>query len=161
MPNTTKQLTRPVEFHFYSEARIEARRGDASTAQSLNSSSNSSSSTSKHAKLPPLPIPDFKALHAAHEQALAARREHAIAPTVPVPIPLSTETRAQERERFEAARRAREQEAEREREERRRLQAIEEEREIREIRRRAVPKAHEVPEWYAHAPRRTHDAPGT
>ena len=102
-------------------------------------------------------IPDFKAIHAAEELALAARRPHA-APTVPVERAFSTEQRAHERERFEEARRAREREAEREREERRRLEAIEEEKEIRELRRRAVPKANEMPEWYAQAPKRSHDA---
>jgi hypothetical protein len=114
-------------------------------------------STSKRSKAPQLPIPDFKALQAAHEQALTARREqHAVAPTVPIDFALSTATRAQERERFDEARRAREREAERAREEAARLRAEDEEREIRELRRRAVPKANEVPEWYAHAPKRAH-----
>ena len=69
--------------------------------------------------------------------------------------------RAQDEAKRDAAveaRRAREREAEREREERRRLEAIEEEKEIRELRRRAVPKANEMPEWYAQAPKRSHDA---
>ena len=85
--------------------------------------------------LPPLPVPDFKALHAANAQTLAARREHLVAaPTVPVPLALSTETRAAERATFEEARRARELEAERAREEELKMAAIQEEKEIKEIR---------------------------
>ena len=53
--------------------------------------------------------------------------------------------------------RAREAELERQREEQRQLAALQEEEEVRELRRRAVPKANEVPEWYAHAPKRSRD----
>ena len=92
-------------------------------------------------------------MHAAQEAALAARREQ-IVPVVPAEIQLTTDVRAREREKFEEARRARERELELQMEERRRQREIEEEREIREMRRRAVPKANEVPEWYADAPKR-------
>ncbi|KAJ7856492.1 hypothetical protein B0H14DRAFT_3448420 [Mycena olivaceomarginata] len=81
-------------------------------------------------------IPDFKAMHASQAAQNALRRSQ-FAPTVPVPIAFSTDARAKERERFD--------EKEREKEEAR---------EIRELRRRAIPTAHEVPEWYKEAPRR-------
>jgi uncharacterized protein involved in exopolysaccharide biosynthesis len=100
-----------------------------------------------------LGVPNFKTLHDAEEQRLAGRREH-IVPVLPGRVELSTELRAQEREKFEEGRRTREAEAARVLEERRRAQVEEEEKEVRELRRRAVPKANEVPEWYAHAPRR-------
>ena len=45
-------------------------------------------------------------------------------------------------------------ELERQAEERRRQRELEEEAEVRELRRRAVPKANEVPEWYAFAPKK-------
>ena len=48
----------------------------------------------------------------------------------------------------------REREAERAADEARRQRELEEEAEIRELRRRAVPKANEVPEWYAFAPKK-------
>lgn len=100
------------------------------------------------------PIPDFKALHAAHESTMAQRRAE-VHRTVPVGFDFATDARAQDRERFEEARRARERELERQAEERRRERELEEEAEIKELRRRAVPKANEVPEWYAFAPKRT------
>jgi len=93
-------------------------------------------------------------MHAAHESALAARKEQ-IVPVVPMEIELSTDIRAREREKFEEARRAREREIEQQMEERRRQRELEEEREIKELRKRAIPKANEVPEWYADAPKRT------
>lgn len=149
-PQTTSQsavaakLTKPVEFHFHSDARIEARKaGDSSIA--------------KRPRDPALAIPDFAALQTKHAQAVAAGRRQGVHPTVPMPLPLHTEARAHEREKFDGARRGREAELERQREEQRRLQALREEEEVRELRRRAVPKANEIPEWYAHAPKRSRD----
>lgn len=100
-------------------------------------------------------IPDFKALHAAELQAsMAFREQRHVPPTVPVAPELTTETRAREREKFDEAVRRKEEEMERVREERRRVREEEEEREVKEMRRKAVPRAHEVPEWYADAPKR-------
>ena len=79
-------------------------------------------------------------------------------PTVPAPLPLHTQARAAERERFDDARRAREAELEAQAAEQRRLLALAEEAEVRELRRRAVPRANEVPGWYARAPKRSRDA---
>lgn len=141
--------TKPIEFHFHSDARIEARK--AEFEKSAGGGSMGLSKSRSHAQLP---IPDFKAKHAAQEAALAARRAE-IVPVVPQEVGFPTDVRAKERERFDEARRAREREIELQMEERRRLREIEEEKEIKELRRRAVPKANEVPEWYADAPKRT------
>ncbi|GJE89541.1 hypothetical protein PsYK624_056430 [Phanerochaete sordida] len=144
-PAVAAKLTKPIEFHFHSEARIEARKaGDGSTA--------------RRPRDPALAIPDFAALQAQHAEAVAAGRRQAVHPTVPVPLPLHTEARAHDRERFDEGRRAREAALEAQREAARRAQEARDEEEVRELRRRAVPRAHEVPEWYAHAPKRSHDA---
>ena len=106
------------------------------------------------------PIPDFKALHAMQQSVLSQRRRAEVHPTVPVEFGLATEARAAERERFEAARRAREAEAEALAAEARRQRELEEEAEVRELRRRAVPRANEVPEWYALAPKKARTETG-
>ena len=59
-----------------------------------------------------------------------------------------------ERRKFDGMMKEKEKENQRAMEERRRQQEEEEEREIRKMRRRAVPKAHEVRDWYNTAPRR-------
>ncbi len=138
------RATVPIEFHFHSEARIEARKR-SDLAESKDAAMRAEEAAA-------LGVPDFKTLHDAEEKRLASRK-HQITPILPGRIELSTEARAHEREKYDEARRAREAEAERLLEEQRRLQAIEEEKEIKELRRRAVPKANEVPDWYAHAPK--------
>jgi RNase H-fold protein (predicted Holliday junction resolvase) len=100
-----------------------------------------------------LPVPDFKALHAAQETRDALRKEQ-IARVYPLRIELNTDSRAKEREKFDEMIRERERENERALEERKREKEAEEEREIREMRKKAVPKAHEVPGWYREAPRK-------
>ncbi|SJK99716.1 uncharacterized protein ARMOST_03027 [Armillaria ostoyae] len=99
------------------------------------------------------PIPDFKALHAAEQAKLAARKEHII-PVKPIAKEFSTDERIKERRIFDERIKEKEVEMERALEERRKQREQEEEREVRELRRKAVPKAHEVPEWYKDAPRR-------
>lgn len=99
-------------------------------------------------------IPDFRALHERHLKASIAFRKEHIVPTVPVTLNLNTELRAKEREKFDELMRRREEEMERVREEKRRQRDAEDEKEIREIRKRAIPKAHDVPDWYASAPKR-------
>ncbi|TFK56824.1 hypothetical protein OE88DRAFT_60105 [Heliocybe sulcata] len=133
--------TRPIEFHFKSELRLDVRKAQ----HEENPKSTLKRSASRYVN----PIPDFKAGQAT----LAARRER---PTrlVPVPFEFSTTIRAREREKFEEGRRAREQELQRQMEERRRVKEMEEEKEIQELRRRAVPKANPVPDWYADAPKK-------
>lgn len=138
--------------------RGEARRADLEKSASSSGSSHTISLRQSKAYAAH-PIPDFKALHAM-QQSLLAQRKAEIAPVVPLQIELSTEARAREREQFEEARRAREAELERQREERRRQQEFEEEQEIKELRKRAVPKANEVPEWYALAPKKSRAGTG-
>lgn len=104
-------------------------------------------------------VPDFQTLHAAQEALRASRSEEARTHiTVPHEFHLSLAERAKEREQYEAERRERELEAERAAEEARREREEQEEREWREARRRAIPKAHEVPEWYDERPKLKKDS---
>lgn len=102
-------------------------------------------------------IPDFKAMHASQAAQSALRRSQ-LAPTVPVPIAFNTDMRAKERELFDERLREKEREMEAAREVQRREREEEEAKELRELRKRAIPKAHEVPEWYKEAPRKNHGA---
>ncbi|KAL1951703.1 hypothetical protein VTO73DRAFT_852 [Trametes versicolor] len=151
--SSSAKPTKPMEFQFATSMRGEARRADLEKSASSSGSSHTMSLRQSKAYAAH-PIPDFKALHAM-QQSMLAQRKAEIAPVVPLQIELSTEARAREREQFEEARRAREAELERQREERRRQQELEEEQEIKELRKRAVPKANEVPEWYALAPKKS------
>lgn len=67
---------------------------------------------------------------------------------------LSTAQRAKEREVFDIHVREKELEREREAARLRKLREEDEEREIQELRRKAVPRANKVPEWYSEAPKR-------
>ncbi|KAF9011426.1 hypothetical protein BDQ17DRAFT_1346205, partial [Cyathus striatus] len=159
--------TQPIEFKFQLDSRIPARKaqqpqGDSATMNAKGTFGQSrplstSTSTSHNSKSRRFDlssrIPDFKALHAVHDTGLAQRKEN-VRPTVPVPIEFATEHRAKERRKFEEHVREVEREKEVEREARRRERELEDEREIRELRRKAIPKAHEVPEWYKDAPKR-------
>ncbi|KAK2462893.1 hypothetical protein APHAL10511_005091 [Amanita phalloides] len=99
------------------------------------------------------PVPDYTSQHTLLESSRARRKEN-IAPVVPMAFELHTDARARERERFDAMAKERERGMEREREAKRREREEKDEREVREMRRRAVPKAHVVPDWYKKAPRR-------
>ncbi|KAI0031238.1 hypothetical protein K488DRAFT_86981 [Vararia minispora EC-137] len=144
-PTSTQrpQLTKPIEFHFQAEARLEARKHQGE-----------SEAASEAWKRRDPSIPDFKSLHAVEEERSLARKT-LIAPTVPQPPKFELDTRLRDREKFETGRRAREMELERQREETRLLREREEEEEIRRLRKQAVPRANPVPEWYAHAPKRS------
>jgi hypothetical protein len=100
-----------------------------------------------------IPVPDFKTLHAHHEAEIAHRKEN-IHPTVPLPLELHTNERAKEREKFDRMMKEKERELERVMEQRRREREENEEREVRELRKKAIPRAHEVPEWYNEAPKK-------
>jgi hypothetical protein len=67
---------------------------------------------------------------------------------------LNTEFRAKERQKFDELMRRKVEEMERAKEEKKKEREAEEERELKELRKKAIPKANEVPEWYADAPRR-------
>lgn len=64
-----------------------------------------------------------------------------------------TDLRMQERRKFDEKVKEREREREKEEEERKRLRETEEEGEVRELRKRLVVKAHDVPEWYSKMPK--------
>jgi hypothetical protein len=98
-------------------------------------------------------IPDFKASHAALDAAVASRKEH-IVPVIPLSVEMFTEARAKEREKFDAHVKEKEREMQIALEQRRREKEEEEEREIMELRKKAIPRAHEVPEWYKDMPKR-------
>jgi hypothetical protein len=128
----------------------------AATADGEGWQPGSSRTRSKSSNDAPL-IPDFAVLHAAHEASVAAGRAAAIHPVIPKPFNLQSEKRAEERREFERGRQQREEEAARLAELRRREQEAEEEREYRDARKRAVPKANAVPEWYRDIPKRAKD----
>ncbi|KAG0706662.1 hypothetical protein DFH29DRAFT_136307 [Suillus ampliporus] len=142
-------LTKPVAFTFQLDARM-TRKAEF---EKLAGPANEQSQMERVHRQRHL-VPDFKALHEAHQASLACRKEHAV-PIVPAPpIVLNTEIRAREREKFDQMMRMKEEEIERAKEERRRQRDAEEEREIKELRKRAIPKANEVPEWYADMPKK-------
>jgi hypothetical protein len=99
------------------------------------------------------PPPDFKAQHSLLASSRARKKEN-VAPTLPVSFELHTDVRAKERERFNEMVKEKEKEMELEREAKRREREEQEEQEVRELRRRTVPRANMVPEWYKDAPRR-------
>ena len=73
---------------------------------------------------------------------------------VPEAFRFSTEQRAKDREKFDEGVRVKQKEKERRLEEDRAAKAVEDEREIKEMRKRAVPKANSIPEWYTTMPKR-------
>ena len=83
-----------------------------------------------------------------------SRSKRRAALMVPEAFSFSTEQRAKDRERFDEAVRVKQKEKERRVEEERAARAVEEERGIKEMRKRAVPRANTVPEWYATMPKR-------
>ncbi|KAG2144715.1 uncharacterized protein EDB93DRAFT_1104921 [Suillus bovinus] len=143
-------ITKPIAFTFHVDARIEARKaefekpaGSASERVYMEKGHQQ-----RHA------VPDFKVLHEVHQTSLGWRKEHVV-PIVPAPpIILNTEIRAREREKFDRMVRIKEEEIQRAKEERRRQRDAEEEREIKELRKRAIPRANEIPEWYADMPKK-------
>ncbi|EIW74934.1 hypothetical protein CONPUDRAFT_169823 [Coniophora puteana RWD-64-598 SS2] len=164
--------TVPAEFTFRMDAKPSAHThhqgasGDAKPDWDINFNSNAESesnpcagssgaaTTNSNPTRPRAPIPDFKALQAAHAASLAAKRP-TVVPVYPTAAPnFKTVSRMKEREKFDALMRAHEEGKGRERAEERRKREEEEEKELREMRKRAVPKANEVPEWYKDVPKR-------
>ncbi|KAG2037538.1 hypothetical protein BDR03DRAFT_956837 [Suillus americanus] len=145
-PLPPANITKPIAFTFHLDARVEARKTEF---EKLAGSANEERGHQQRHH-----VPDFKVLHEAHQASLAWRKEHVV-PMVPAPpIVLSTELRAREREKFDQMVRIKEEEIQRAKEERRRQRDAEEEREIKELRKRAIPKANEIPEWYADMPKK-------
>ncbi|KIK51336.1 hypothetical protein GYMLUDRAFT_252180 [Collybiopsis luxurians FD-317 M1] len=140
-------LTRATEFNFRSDKRIEARKLTSSAREGEEQ-------TKRKQKLhTPYSLPNFGASHAAQDALLTSIKDQ-ITPVVPLPVELHTDARARERSRFNDRIREKELEAERALEERKRQRAEEEEKEMKELRKKAIPKAHPVPEWYKDAPKR-------
>ncbi|KAJ7264495.1 hypothetical protein B0H12DRAFT_1101977 [Mycena haematopus] len=137
----------PVELNFQA---IGARREAEQPA-------DPDSGETQQSRPKPYTIPDFKAMHATLAAQDALRRSQ-LAPTVPVTIAFSTDIRAKERELFDEKFREKERELEAAREVQRREREQEEAKELKDLRKRAIPKAHEVPGWYKEAPKRNHGA---
>lgn len=157
MPAPPPIETHPAGFKFHLDARLEARKveyqamaAESTASRSRLPHSKSSSTSTSHSsfKTP------FSSSSVTSSSSRAGYRKENVAPTVPVPFDFQTAFRAESRAHFDEWAREREREREREEEERRREREEQEEREVKEIRKRAVPKANEVPGWYKDAPRR-------
>ncbi|KAF9447839.1 hypothetical protein P691DRAFT_793133 [Macrolepiota fuliginosa MF-IS2] len=147
--------TRPVEFKFASDLRIQARKGDGERmTRSASSLSGSSSDigTSRRTR----PIPNYQVIHTTQDAELAHRKEN-IHPVIPQPFQWATEQRTRERKKFDEMVKEKEKEREQLEEQKRREREQEEEREVRELRKRTVPKANVVPDWYKDVPRKRKD----
>lgn len=136
-PAVRVRPTIPAAFTFQSEARAAQRSAEFEEKRKT---------WETHATRHVMPIPDFAAMHAAQAEASRNRR---VVPVLPTAAPvLTTMARAKDREKFDAERREREKAIEQQLQIREREREEQEEREYREARKRTVPKAHEVPEWY-------------
>ncbi|KAJ6468510.1 hypothetical protein C8R47DRAFT_1151493 [Mycena vitilis] len=151
----TATTTAPVEFNFQIGAGVggSQNRGQGhGRGQGMGQMLQGETHTGPK----PYAIPDFAALHASQAAQSKLRRSQR-APTVPVPIAFCTDMRVRERGAFDERVRENEREAEAAKEARRRQEEEEEAREVKEMRKRAIPKAHEVPGWYREAPKRERD----
>ncbi|TFK21275.1 hypothetical protein FA15DRAFT_672713 [Coprinopsis marcescibilis] len=151
------RATIPHEFRFLVDARLEARKSESEKpVAGVDTEAGSTTNGGKQQQQQPHgvhPIPDFKASHAAQEAESALRKEN-IRPVVPLPIRFETDARLKERHKFDELIREKEARRQLELEQRRKEREEQDEREIRELRRKAIPKAHEVPEWYREAPKK-------
>ncbi|KAF6761327.1 hypothetical protein DFP72DRAFT_1062329 [Ephemerocybe angulata] len=135
------------------------RNDDLRTSKRARHQAPASNSNSSSTLAAAHPMPDFKALHASHEADLTRRKEKLLRQSkanavIPVSPRFETKNRLKERHKFDDMVKEKELRLQEEREAQRRVQAEEEERLVRELRRKAIPKAHEVPEWYKDAPKR-------
>jgi hypothetical protein len=162
--STLKRSTVPVEFRFELAARLETtakekpgpgREAGNSRKRPRNgvdaSSSREDDQTGSHASA-------WKGKACSRSNNSAATSMGRSKGRTPLIVPgafrFSTEQRARDREKFEEGVRAKQREKAQQLEEDRAANAAEEEREMREMRKRTVPKAHAVPEWYATMPKR-------
>lgn len=136
------QLTKPVGFTFRVDARLEARKAEERLTVSEPGKTN-----------PLHPVPEAKAHRTSHPAAFIIHKD-SVVPSVPVPFFFCTEQRAKEREKFDEIVKRKDEEMKRLKEEQRQREAEEEERAIKELRRKAIPKANEIPGWYADMPKR-------
>jgi hypothetical protein len=84
----------------------------------------------------------------------ASRKENMRPVTIPQPFNWASDQRIEERKQFDDTIREKVRERELLKEQKEREREEEEGKEIRELRKRAVPKANTVPEWYKNAPRK-------
>lgn len=145
-------LTKPAGFTFRVDARLEARK-----REELRPGLAASEPWKTHADA----VPESQAparprqLLASHPCASASTFSfHTDHQKPAMPFFFCTEQRAKEREKFDAMMKRKEEEMQRLKEERRRQEAEEEALVIRELRRKAVPKANDIPEWYADMPKK-------
>ena len=175
---TLKRSTVPVEFRFELAGRLGSSRG--STAKEKPGARKANGNSRKRPKVDELegaksePLSsrlreteddhhDQTGSHASawkgktrsNSYATSMGRSKTRTPLiVPGEFRFSTEQRARDRERFEEGVRVKQKEREDQLEHDRAARAVAEEREIKEMRRRAVPKANAVPGWYATMPKR-------
>ena len=128
----------------------ESQNDEAPRPHSRSGSRSQTSRSQKHKFYHP--APDFKAMHIAFDASLAQRKEN-IRPVVPLSIQLETDKRMQERKRFDERIKEKLKEEEEEEEKRRKIRQEMEERDLKELRKKLVIKAHEVPEWYKTVPK--------
>lgn len=102
------------------------------------------------------PIPDFKILHAQIGASQAHRKEN-VHPVTAQPFHWATDQRIKQRREFDDMVREKVRQREVLEEQKRKELEEEEERGIRELRKRLIPKANVVPEWYKGVPRRRKD----
>ncbi|KAF9528159.1 hypothetical protein CPB83DRAFT_883743 [Crepidotus variabilis] len=105
------------------------------------------------------PAPNFKAIHEAFNESLASRKA-TFHPTVPIEMQWETDARIEQRRKFDEQVKEKEREKERLEEEMRKKREQEEKQEVRELRKKLVVKANEVPEWYRDVPRKMKDEVG-
>ncbi|KIY73619.1 hypothetical protein CYLTODRAFT_416993 [Cylindrobasidium torrendii FP15055 ss-10] len=111
--------------------------------------SASSSVNSRPAKRPAIPPPG--------PELQAVKAKMGLVPTVPIAPHLSTDLRLKERKEFEEKVKAKEREAERLKEEERLRKEEEDEKEMKEMRKKTIVRAHDVPEWYKDLPKKEKD----
>ena len=178
---TLKRSTVPVEFRFELAARLGTSRGSTAKEKPSASRREETGNSRKRPRVGELGGASEEPLssrlreteddqtgrsHASAWKGKACSRSNNSSATsmgrskgrtpliVPGEFRFSTEQRARDRERFDEGVRAKQKEKEQQLEEDRAAKAVEEERETREMRKRAVPKANAVPEWYATMPKR-------
>lgn len=149
--------TRPVEFQFASDLRMQTRKGGSSqwmtkSATSLSSSSGAGNTDGAVVR----PIPDFKMLHAQLGVSQAHRKENVHLVTAQ-PFHWATDQRVKRRREFDDMVKEKLRQRELLEEQKRKEMEEEEERGMRELRKRLIPKANVVPEWYKDAPRKRKD----
>jgi hypothetical protein len=122
------------------------------TVEPTTSTGSGSPPTRTHATAPQMEDATSGAVH--DVKYVRPRTRSMTRATKPIAFNLRTQRRVQERAKFDKMVKAKEAELQRIKEEEQLVREEQERKEIKELRMRMIPKAHDVPEWYAHAPRR-------